>query len=194
MSVMSATVPPSGAPSLKWTAGAGAGAFGLFLLGAVVVEPALHRAITPGDAPIRVHDQVQGQGQVVTGEPVVAGRYASAGSETQAPLAIHAEGGVMAVEGAGALTAAPHRLARAGDKASDARTFARVMGTPAAAQIEIRRVTDDRDSRLCGGQTVGWLALAVRRDGFVLMPVRQGPPPGALTNDERLCAARDFSR
>lgn len=191
---MSATAPPSGAPSLKWTAGVGAGAFGLFLLGAVVVEPALHRAIAPGDAPIRVHDQVQGQGQVVTGEPVVAGRYASAGSETQAPLAIHAEGGVLTVEGAGALTAAPHRLVRAGDKASDARTFARVMGTPAAAQIEIRRVTDDRDSRLCGGQTVGWLALAVRRDGFVLMPVRQGPPPGALTNDERLCAARDFSR
>ena len=39
-----------------------------------------------------------------------------------------------------------------------------------------------------------WLALAVRRNGFVLMPVRQGPPPGALLADDRLCGVLDLSR
>ena len=91
-------------------------------------------------------------------------------------------------------SATPHRLVGADQKADGARSFAEAMGAPAAAQIEIRRVLADEDSRLCAGQAVGWLALAVRRDGFLLMPVRQGPPPGALVAQDRLCAVRDFSR
>ena len=102
--------------------------------------------------------------------------------------------GALTIEGAGRLTTTPHRLVGAGQKADAARTFADVMGAPAAAQIEIRRVVADEDSRLCAGQAVGWLALAVRRNGLLLMPVRQGPPPGALASADRLCAVRDFNR
>lgn len=187
---MSATVPPSGVPSLKWTAAVGAGAFGLFLLGALVIEPALQRLIEPDAAPA----EPRAKGQVVIGDPVVAGRYVSASSDKLSPLAIQVEGGVLTIEGAGRLTATPHRLVGADQKADAGRTFAEVMGAPVAAQIEIRRVVTDEDSRLCAGQAVGWLALAVRRDGFLLMPVRQGPPPGALASEDRLCAVRDFNR
>ena len=187
---MSATVPPSGGPSLKWTAAVGVGAFGLFLLGALVVEPALNRLIEPGAAPAGSG----AKGQVVIGDPVVGGRYVSAGSDALSPLTIQAEGGALTIEGAGRLTTTPHRLVGAGQKADAARTFADVMGAPAAAQIEIRRVVADEDSRLCAGQAVGWLALAVRRNGLLLMPVRQGPPPGALASADRLCAVRDFNR
>lgn len=187
---MSATVPPSGVPSLKWTAAVGAGAFGLFLFGALVVEPALQHLIEPGATAAGPG----ARGQVVIGDPVVAGRYVSAGSDTLSPLTIQVEGGVLTIEGAGRLTATPHRLVGADQKADAGRTFAEVMGAPVAAQIEIRRVLADEDSRLCAGQAVGWLALAVRRDGFLLMPVRQGPPPGALASEDRLCAVRDFDR
>ena len=187
---MSLTAPPAGVPALKWTAATGAGAFGLFLLGAVVVEPALHRLMEPRQAPFGS----RADGQVVIGDPVVSGSYASSGTQTQTPLTLQAQGGVLTVEGAGRLVTTPHRLVGAGEKASVSRSFAQVMRAPPAAQIEIRRVTDDQDSRLCAGQAVGWLALAVRRDGFLLMPVRQGPPPGALAADDRLCAVRDFVR
>ncbi|GAW42409.1 hypothetical protein SH203_02825 [Brevundimonas sp. SH203] len=187
---MSATVPPSGVPSLKWTVAAGVAAFALFLLGALVVEPALNRLIEPQSAsagPLA-------KGQVVIGDPVVSGRYVSTGSDARTPLAVQVAGGGLTVEGAGRLTTTPHRLVGADQKADGARTFAEAMGAPAAAQIEIRRVLADEDSRLCAGQAVGWLALAMRRDGFLLMPVRQGPPPGALAAQDRLCAVRDFGR
>ena len=67
---MSATVPPSGVPSLKWTVAAGVAAFALFLLGALVVEPALNRLIEPDAPPVRP----LARGQVVIGDPVVYGR------------------------------------------------------------------------------------------------------------------------
>ena len=187
---MSATAPPSGAPSLKWIAAVGLGAFALFMLGAVVVEPALHRVIEPSGAPSGAPAPRPVSGQVEIGEAVLAGRYATAGST----LALEVNGGALTTNTGGRLTSAPHRLVQADQSASASSIFADAMTVPPQAQIEIRRVTSDEDTRLCAGHPVGWLALAMRRDGFVMMPVRQGPPPGALTPDDRLCAVLDLSR
>ena len=182
---MSATAPPSGVPSLKWIAAVGAGAFSLFMLGALVVEPALDRLIAPSDASARPRVY----GQVEVGEVVLSGRYVA----TDSNMALDVDGGALSTAG-GRLTSAPHRLVQADQQASVSKSFTDAMAVPPLAQIEVRRVTADEDTRLCAGHPVGWLALAVRRDGFVLMPVRQGPPPGALLADDRLCAVLDLSR
>lgn len=183
---MSATAPPSGVPSLKWIAAVGAGAFALFMLGALVVEPALNRLIAPTDdsARPRVSRQVE------VGEVVLSGRYVAAKSS----MALDVDGGALSTTTGGRLTSSPHRLVQADQQASVSKSFTDAMAVPPTAQIEVRRVTADEDTRLCAGHPVGWLALAVRRDGFVLMPVRQGPPPGALLADDRLCAVLDLSR
>jgi hypothetical protein len=183
---MSATAPPSGVPSLKWIAAVGAGAFALFILGALIVEPALNRLIAPTDLSARPRVY----GQVVIGEVMLSGRYVAAKSD----MALDVDGGALSTTTAGRLTSAPHRLVQADQPASVSRSFTDAMAVPPMAQIEVRRVTADDDTRLCAGHPVGWLALAVRRDGFVLMPVRQGPPPGALLSDDRLCAVLDLSR
>lgn len=183
---MSATAPPSGVPSLKWIAAVGAGAFALFMLGALVVEPALNRLIAPIDAPVRPRVS----GQVEVGEVVLSGRYVA----TKSDMVLDVDGGALSTTTGGRLTSAPHRLVQADQPASVSRSFTEAMAVPPMAQIEVRRVTADEDTRLCAGHPVGWLALAVRRDGFVLMPVRQAPPPGALLADDRLCAVLDLSR
>ena len=179
---MTATAPPS----LKWIVAVGFGAFALFTLGALVVEPAVYRLIEPADdpAPPRPSSQVE------VGDAVLAGRYATAGST----LVVQIEGGALSTGTGGTLKSEPHRLVPADQQASVSTIFADAMTVPTQAQIEIRRVTAEEDTRLCAGHPVGWLALAVRRDGFVMMPVRQGPPPGALTPDDRLCAVLDLSR
>jgi hypothetical protein len=183
---MSATAPPSGVPSLKWITAVGAGAFSLFMFGALVVEPALNRLITPTDASARPRMS----GQVEVGEIVLSGRYVATNSD----MVLDVDGGALSTTTGGRLTSAPHRLVQADQQVSVSKSFTDAMAVPPMAQIEVRRVTADEDSRLCAGHPVGWLALAVRRDGFVLMPVRQGPPPGALLADDRLCAVLDVSR
>lgn len=183
---MSATAPTSGVPSLKWIAAVGAGAFALFMLGALVVEPALNRLIAPTDLSARPLLS----GQVEVGEVVLSGRYVATNSD----MVLDVDGGALSTITGGRLTSAPHRLVQADQPASVSRSFTDAMAVPPTAQIEVRRITADEDSRLCAGHPVGWLALAVRRDGFVLMPVRQGPPPGALLGDDRLCAVLDLSR
>jgi hypothetical protein len=150
------------------------------------VEPALHRLIEPADRPTphRIG------GQVEVGEAILAGRYATAGST----IVLEMNGGALTTNTGGRLTSEPHRLVQADQQASASSIFANAMTVPSQAQIEIRRVTADEDTRLCAGHPVGWLALAVRRDGFVMMPVRQGPPPGALLADDRQCAVMDLRR
>ncbi|QIF80562.1 hypothetical protein [Brevundimonas sp. 'scallop'] len=179
---MSATAPPS----LKWIGAVGVGAVVLFILGAVVVEPAVHRVIEPADDPAPHRPS----GRVEVGDAVLDGRYAAAGST----LVVEIEGSALSTDTGGTLTSEPHRLVPADQHASVSTIFADAMTVPPQAQIEIRRVTAEEDTRLCAGHPVGWLALAVRRDGFVMMPVRQGPPPGALTTNDRLCAVLDLSR
>jgi hypothetical protein len=184
---MSATAPPSGVPSLIWIVAIAVCAFALFLLGALVVEPALNRLVDPDDSAAAAP---RPPGRVEVGEAVLTGRYATVGSA----VVLRIDGGDMATEAGGRLTSAPHRLVQADQRASATRLFAEAMAVPTEAQIEVRRVTADEDTRLCAGHPVGWLALAIRRDGVVLMPVRQGPPPGALTPDDRLCAVLDLNR
>lgn len=179
---MSSTAPPS----LKWIVAVGFGAFALFMLGALVVEPAVHGLIEPADDPAP-HPP---SGRVEVGDAVLAGRYATAGST----LVVQIKGGALLIDNGGTLKSEPHRLVAADQQASVSTIFADAMTVPTPVQIEIRRVTAEEDTRLCAGHPVGWLALAVRREGFVMMPVRQGPPPGALTPDDRLCAVLDLSR
>ena len=101
---MSATAPPSGVPSLKWIAAVGAGAFALFLLGALVIEPALNRLITPTDASARP----RASGQVEVGEVVLSGRYVA----TKSDMALDIDGGALSTTAGGRLTSAPHRPCR----------------------------------------------------------------------------------
>lgn len=163
-------------------------AFACVMIGAVVVEPALHR-LTLGAGLPRVL-ALAPTGRVEIGDPVLTGRYRTA----DAALILDFEGAAVVRADGGRLDTAPHRLVPAGQAASVSRTFAQAMTVPPEAQIEVRRVAVDRNSRLCGGRPVGWLALAVHRQGVVLMPVRQGPPPGELATDDRLCAAAALVR
>lgn len=107
---MSATAPPSGVPSLKWIAAIGAGAFALFMLGALVVEPALNRLIAPTDLSARPRVS----GQVEVGEVVLSGRYVAAKSD----MALDVDGGALSTTTGGRLTSAPHRLVQADQQAS----------------------------------------------------------------------------
>ena len=67
---------------------------------------------------------------------------------------------------------------------------------PAGAVVAALIVYKHRDNiaRLCAGHAVRWLALAVHRQGVIVMPVRQGPPPGSLATDDRLCAVVALNR
>ena len=176
-------------PSFGMLAAIAAGAFACVLIGAVVVEPALHRVIEavrlPATAPLFAP---AARIEVADVDPTGVYRAEDPG------VALDFEGAHITREGGGQLHTAPHRLVSAAQPASTTRTFARAMTVPPQAQIEVRRVVGENQSRLCGGKPVGWLALAIRRDGLVLMPVRQGPPPGGLAGDDRLCAVLDLKR
>nr|WP_314433652.1 hypothetical protein [uncultured Brevundimonas sp.] len=182
---MTTTAPMTNAPPPKWAMfGIGLGAFAAVLIGAFAVEPALHYLMTarPTEAPLAR------RGQVVVGETLLSGRYNAA----EGGRSLQAEGAALVMDNGKRLTSAPHRLVAADEKATATSTFAGVMAVPDQAQIEVRRVVSDEGSRLCDGQSVGWLAFAVRQDGFALLPVLQGPPPGALLAEERLCSLQDF--
>ena len=177
------------APPPAWILAAmGLCAFVCVLIGAVVVEPALHRlsfaGVLPRGLPSLAPDRVE------VGDPVLAGAYRTA----DGAVTLAFDGATVTRPGAGGLETAPHRLVSADQPASAARTFAEVLQTPPAAQIEVRRVVADRESRLCAGHAVGWLALAVHRQGVIVLPVRQGPPPGSLATDDRLCAVVALNR
>lgn len=182
---MTTTAPSTNGPPPKWAAlGIGLGAFVAVLIGAFGVEPALHYLMTvdPEAAPRGE------QGKVVIGEILLSGQYKTA----EGGRSLEAQGGALIMNNGKRLVSAPHRLVAADEKATASSTFAGVMAVPAQAQIEVRRVVSDEGSHLCDGQSVGWLAFAVRQDGFVLLPVLQGPPPGALLAEERLCDLQDF--
>jgi hypothetical protein len=180
------------APPPKWVLGAiGAAAIASVAIGALIVEPAIHRLLssTPLRAP-PLPSSPAPSGRVEIGETTLQGRYSAAGSDRT----LDVEGAVIALDDNRRLRTAPHRLVDASQPASTAGSFADVMHTPAGAQVEIRRVVEDVDTGLCDGLPVGWAVLAVRRDGFVLMPVREGPPPGSLLAADRLCPVLDLTR
>ncbi len=182
---MTTTAPSTHGQPPRWAAfGIGLGAFAAVLIGAFGVEPALHSLMTAGPtgAP---HGK---GGQVVVGETLLSGHYDAA----EGGRSLEAEGGALVMDNGKRIVSAPHRLVAADELATAQSTFAGVMAVPAQAQIEVRRVVSDEGSHLCDGQPVGWLAFAIRQDGFVMLPVLQGPPPGALLAEERLCDLQDF--
>lgn len=182
---MTTTAPSTNSAPPKWAMlGIGLGAFAAVLIGAFGVEPVLNRLLT-----LNAHSPLHANhGKVVIGETLLSGHYDAA----EGGRSLEAEGGVLTMDNGKRLVLAPHRLVAADEKATSASSFAGVMAVPAQAQIEVRRVVSDEGSHLCDGQPVGWLAFAVRQDGFVLLPVLQGPPPGALLSEDRLCDLQDF--
>lgn len=182
------------APPPAWILTAmGLCAFVCVLIGAVVVEPALHRLSFAGALPRGLPSLAPDRVEV--GDPVLSGAYRT----RDGAVSLTFDGATVTRSGtggreAGRVETAPHRLVSADQAASVARTFAEVLQTPPVAQIEVRRVVADQGSRLCAGHPVGWLALAVHRQGVIVLPVRQGPPPGRLATDDRLCPVVALNR
>lgn len=157
-------------------------------LGAVVVEPALHRLMS-----VRL---ITGQAQQeAIGRPlpppindiVLEGDYA--GSDG---LTLRAEGATLAF-GRAAIATAPHRLALAAEAAAQGVSFATALNVPDNVQIEVRRV-EAGEAPLCAGGEAGWLAMAVWTDGVSLLPLRAGDPPGLTRSPTALCPVRTLER
>lgn len=142
---MSATAPPS----LKWIVAVGFGAFALFMLGALVVEPAVHGLIEPADDPAPRRPS----GRVEVGDAVLAGRYATAGST----LVVQIEGGALSTGTGGTLKSEPHRLVQADQQASVSTNFADAMTVPTQAQIALSACsTPPRPNPTCRPTTARW--------------------------------------
>lgn len=156
-------------------------------LGALVVEPALHRLMTPISTP---HAASTAPGRPVpppVNDLVLSGDYAGADG-----LTLGVEGAALTF-GDGRIVTAPHRLAIASDPVAQGVSYATALNTPANVQIEVRRVTSGT-APLCADGAPGWLALAVRADGVDILPVRVGDPPGADRSPTALCPVRVLGR
>ncbi len=156
-------------------------------LGAMVVEPALHRLMTPTAAPRADRASPRGAIPPPVNDLILSGDYAGA------------DGSALRVEGASLtfgerrIVTAPHRLAAASGAAAQGVTYATALNTPANVQIEVRRVVSGA-APLCAGSEAGWLALAVRADGVDILPIRAGDPPGASRSPTALCPVRMLGR
>lgn len=156
-------------------------------LGAVVVEPALHRLMAA--QPTRVearHDATRPLPPPPINDIVLDGNYASEG------LTLRAEGATLTI-GTERIVTAPHRLALAAEPAAQGVSFAAALNVPDNVQIEIRRIEAGTAS-LCAGGEAGWLAMAVRSDGVSLLPLRAGDPPGMTLSSIALCPVRMLER
>ena len=156
-------------------------------LGAVVVEPALHRLMTPTAASRADLASPRGAIPPPVNDLFLSGDYAGADG---APLRVE---GAFLTFGEARMVTAPHRLATASDAAAQGVTYATALNTPANVQIEVRRVVSGA-APLCAGSEAGWLALAVRADGVDILPIRAGDPPGAGRSPTALCPVRVLSR
>ena len=155
-------------------------------LGAVVVEPALHRlmAVPPTRTEAR-HEATRPLPPPIN-DIVLDGTYASAG------LTLRAEGATLTF-GAARVVTAPHRLALAAEPAAQGVSFATALNVPDNVQIEIRRIEAGM-APLCAGGEAGWLVMAVRSDGVSLLPLRIGDPPGPALSPTGLCPVRMLER
>jgi len=156
-------------------------------LGAVVVEPALHRlmAVRPTRVEAR-HEATRPLPPPPINDIVLGGTYASEG------LTLRAEGAALTF-GTARIVTAPHRLALAAEPAAQGVSFATALDVSANVQIEIRRI-EAGTAPLCAGGDTGWLAMAVRADGVSLLPLRAGDPPGATRSPTALCPVRVLGR
>jgi len=156
-------------------------------LGALVVEPALHRLMTPTVAPRADLASPRRAATPPVNDLILSGDYAGADGST-----LRVEGAALTF-GEARIVTAPHQLATASDPAAQGVTYARALNTPANVQIEVRRVTSGT-APLCAGSEAGWLALAVRADGVDVLPMRAGDPPGASRSPTALCPVRVLGR
>lgn len=156
-------------------------------LGAVVVEPALHRlmAVQPTRVEAR-HEATRPLPPPPINDIILDGIYASEG------LILRAEGATLTF-GTARIVTAPHRLALAAEPAAQGVSFATALDVSANVQIEIRRIEAGTAS-LCAGGEAGWLAMAVRADGVSLLPLRAGDPPGPALSPTALCPVRMLER
>ena len=157
------------------------------VLGAVVVEPALHRVMAA--PPTRVearHEALRPLPSPPINDIVLDGTYASEG------LTLRAEGATLTF-GAARIATAPQRLALGAEPAAQGVSFATALNVPDNVQIEIRRM-ESGDAPLCAGGETGWLAMAVRSDGVSLLPLRVGDPPGPALSPTALCPVRMLER
>lgn len=156
-------------------------------LGAVVVEPALHRLMaappTRGEAR---HEATRPLPPPPINDIVLDGTYATSG------LTLEAEGATLTF-GTARIVTAPHRLALAAEPAAQGVSFATALDVSANVQIEIRRI-ETGTAPLCAGGEAGWLAMAVRSDGVSLLPLRAGDPPGPALSPTALCPVRMLER
>lgn len=157
-------------------------------IGALVVEPALHRlmAVRPPRAEAQ-HEAMRPLPPPPVNDIVLNGDYAAPDG-----LTLRVEGAALTFGGARIATA-PHRLARAADMAAQGVSYATALDVPANIQIEVRRV-EDGSAPLCAGSDTGWLAMAVGEDGVRLLPLRAGDPPGATRSPTALCPVQVLGR
>ena len=157
-------------------------------LGAVVVEPALHRLMAA--PPTRVearHEATRPLPPPPINDIVLDGDYAGPDG-----LTVKAEGATLTF-GAAQIVTTPHRLALAAELTAQGVSFATALDVPDNVQIEIRRIEAGTAS-LCAGGEAGWLAMAVRADGVSLLPLRVGDPPGPALSPTALCPVRMLER
>jgi hypothetical protein len=156
-------------------------------LGAVVVEPTLHRlmAAQPTRTEAR-HETTRPLPPPPINDIVLDGAYATEG------LTLRADGAALTF-GTARIVTAPHRLALAAEPAAQGVSFATALDVAANVQIEIRRI-EAGTAPLCAGGETGWLAMAVRADGVSLLPLRTGDPPGATRSPAALCPVRVLGR
>ena len=156
-------------------------------LGAIVVEPALHRLMA---RPTRVearHEALRPLPLPPINDIVLDGDYAGPDG-----LTLQVEGATLTL-GTTRIATAPHRLALGAEPAAQGVSFATALGAPDNVQIEIRRV-ESGDAPLCAGGETGWLAMVVRSDGVSLLPLRVGDPPGSALSPTALCPVRTLER
>jgi len=180
---------PTGRPGPAALAGAAVCAVLFAALGALVVEPALHRLLTPASpdpAPTRTM-RSEAPPTPPVNDLVLAGDYATAEG-----LTLRVEGAAL-VLGGQRLVTAPHRLAVASETAARGVSYAAALGAPPNVQIEVRRVASGA-APLCPDGLVGWLALSVRADGVDILPLRAGEAPGADRSPAALCPVRVLDR
>ncbi|MCV0414153.1 MAG: hypothetical protein K5831_04640 [Brevundimonas sp.] len=156
-------------------------------LGALVVEPALHRLMTNTSAPRPAPAASRRPAPPPVNDLILSGDYVGADG-----LALRVEGATLAF-GQARIVTAPHRLAAASEPVAQGVSYATALNTPSNVQIEVRRVASGA-APLCAEGAPGWLALAVRADGVDILPLRAGDPPGANRSPTALCPVRALGR
>ena len=96
-------------------------------------------------------------------------------------------GAEIRFETGGALKTRPHRIDLAQTAATRGVTYAQALDVPAGVQVEVREVVSGAAPGLCGGASIGWLALVQADDTVRILPMRGGTPPGEAMDPAAPC-------